>query len=423
DTFTGDNATLNGTSWSVGAYGGCENTQSNRPILSDSGSNGELMVALTSGDGRIADLDLEGNGRAASAVNTQASIVRVPYQITLYNLYSNGNGASYIWAQGAQWGLIDSVMTGMRSIGTFINYAENNPSTWSGNVYNNVDYQALLGNSLNGAGVVTSGGGKETVRISACRLCAIENNTIQNTDTVGAVLKLHNGNTNGSLAAWTGVYTELVEISDNWFGGTSGGQLIETSPQNSSSDERLRNIVFERNLISGSTGAQGGRQMLVSAINETVRDNAFYMPGTSAQYPIYGVQAAQRGIEPAPTGIEVYNNTCYAPNAVSSQVCIAFNNVGNLGTPASHSFAQNNLFYVAASGHSTVVNTGASNTISNNTASPTNNPGFTNGSGNFSLISDFKPTANYAGGTSVPVWYDALGLLWSSAWDLGAVQP
>jgi len=38
DTFTGDNATLNGTKWSVGAYGGCEGTQTNRPIFNDTSS-------------------------------------------------------------------------------------------------------------------------------------------------------------------------------------------------------------------------------------------------------------------------------------------------------------------------------------------------------------------------------------------------
>ena len=38
DTFTGDNATLKATTWSVGAYGGCEGTQTNRPIFNDTGS-------------------------------------------------------------------------------------------------------------------------------------------------------------------------------------------------------------------------------------------------------------------------------------------------------------------------------------------------------------------------------------------------
>jgi hypothetical protein len=69
------------------------------------------------------------------------------------------------------------------------------------------------------------------------------------------------------------------------------------------------------------------------------------------------------------------------------------------------------------------VNNGAGNTVTNNTASPTSNPAFTNASGSFSFISDFKPTANYSGGTSVPVWYDALNLLLNSTWDLGALHP
>jgi hypothetical protein len=423
ETFTGDNASLSGTTWSVGAYGGCEGTQTSRPVLRDSGASGELMVALASGDGRIADFDLEGNGTGASAVGTPGSNSRIPYQITLDNLYSNGNNASYAWSQGAQWALVDSVMTGMRtSIGTFVNYNENNPATWADNLFNNLNYQALLGNDFNGAGGTNNAAGQETVRISACRMCVIENNTIENANNIGATLKLHNGNTNGSVVTWTGVYTEFMEISDNWFGGTSGGQIVEIAPQNGGDDERLRNIVFERNLISGTTGGQGGRQVLISAVNETARDNVFYMPGTSAQYPIYAVQIAQRGIEPVPRNVEVYNNTCYAPNSVATQTCIALNSVGNLGTPAIDSFVRNNLFYIAAGAHSTVANAGVGNTISNNTASPSNNPAFTNGSGSFSVISDFRPTANYSAGANVPAWYDALGVPWAPSWDLGAVR-
>ena len=62
--------------------------------------------------------------------------------------------------------------------------------------YNNLDYQALIGNLVNGAERrPRSGAGEEAVRISAGRLGVIENNTIQNANNIGAVLKLHNGNT------------------------------------------------------------------------------------------------------------------------------------------------------------------------------------------------------------------------------------
>ncbi len=66
-------------------------------------------------------------------------------------------------------------------------------------------------------------------------MCVFANNTISNANDVGAVFKLHNGNTKDSSSTWTGVYTELIEISDNLFSGTSGATLVETAPQNPSS--------------------------------------------------------------------------------------------------------------------------------------------------------------------------------------------
>jgi hypothetical protein len=109
------------------------------------------------------------------------------------------------------------------------------------------------------------------------------------------------------------------------------------------------------------------------------------------------------------------------PSAFSSQACIGLDGV-TMRAPATNSAVQNNLFYTPAGGHSTVVNNGAGNTVTNNTASPTSNPAFTNASGSFSFISDFKPTANYSGATSVPAWYDALGVFWSTVWELGAMH-
>lgn len=446
DTFTGDNATASAVKWSVGAYGGCQNSQSNRPILSDT-TNGNQIIGFggSAGDGRIADLDLEGNGDGARGVwdnifNVGGS-VKIVYQITLVNLYSNGTSESYGWAQGAQWMLANSVQTGETNIGTYPNFNENNPP-WTGNFINNLDYQALLGNLLDGTGAPNNGNGIEVLRISACRMCVIANNTLQNANNVGATLKLHNGNTNNSCTGnntgncwpctvgpqfatttcWTGIYTEFVVESDNAMSGTSGANLAENAPQNANTDERLRNIVFERNLLSSTTGAQGGRLILISAVNETLRDNVAVMPGTSLLYPVFAFQSAQRGLEPPPVAIEMYNNTCYGPSPQSGQNCAGFSNTGSLGTAAASSYAKNTLYYTTASGHAAFIDSGVSNTVSNNTGTATNNPAFTNGSTSFDIMSDFKPTANYTGGTSVPVQYDALVILWPPTWDLGAVH-
>jgi hypothetical protein len=418
DTFTGGASTVSGAKWSIGAYGGCEGTQTNRPII-----KGSLGIAMqATGDGRVADLDFESVGSQA-AVYSNSNYDYVTYQITMYNLLSNGNNESYYMAQCAQCGYIQLVQTGMgANQGTYINFAENNQAQWGTNsTYNNIDYQAVIGGHYDGAGAPNNGNGIETMRVSACRMCVFANNTMENANNIGAVLKLHSGNTKNSAATWTGVYSEFIEISDNLFAGTSGAQLLETAPQNDVTDERLRNIVLERNLFSASTGAEGGRQAMVSAVNTTLRDNVFYMPGTPTQYPYYGAQIAQRGIEPAPSAVEVYSNTCYAPNGIVGQACIGLDGLAMRGS-ALNSFAKNNLFYITAAGHSTVVNTGKGNIVAGNTSTPSNNPAFTNGSGKFNVISDFKPTSNYAGGVSAPVWYDALGVSWPLVWDLGALH-
>jgi hypothetical protein len=197
-------------------------------------------------------------------------------------------------------------------------------------------------------------------------------------------------------------------ISDNYFGGSSGANLVEVSPQNAVSDERQRYIVIERNLFAGTESY--GRQLAVSGTNITVRDNVFRNASGSI-----GAQIAERGIEPVPQFVQVYNNTCYGGG---SAACVAFSAMGNRA-PGINSWALNNLIYNGGA----VSNAGSGNTVSNNTTATGNSPGFTNGTGNLSLISDFRPTANYSGATGVPVLYDALGTSWAPTWELGAVHP
>jgi hypothetical protein len=407
DTFTGSNVTLSGTKWSIGAYGGCEGTTTNRPIFSNT-SNGVnyLSVNNTAGDGRITDIDFEGTNSPNLAVNSLwnvGGVFHVPYQITLSNLKSNNNQTSFAWAQGAQWGLINSVQTNATGIGVYPNYNQNNPP-YSGDPFNNLDYQALIGNSITGT---NSGSNTENTRVGACRFCVISNNYFNQCSASAALLKLHNGNTNNTVVTWTGIYTEYVEVSDNFFDVSGGGQLAEVAPQNGGVDERLRFNVIERNHFHGSGTAQGGRQLLISSSSSSVRNNVFYMQGNSSTYPQWGAQLTSRGsTNQTPTAMEAYNNTCYAPANVAGQLCIGLDGTTQ-GTAAGNSFALNNLFYIVGGGHSTIVNNGTGNTVSNNTATPTNNPSFTNGSTTFSNLGDFKPTANFSGGACTPNYFDA----------------
>ena len=425
DTFSGGYTIGAGSStWSIGAYGGCENTASGRPVFGGGLSMNSSNTTVGPIDGRISDIDFEGGGSGLVAVTTNAGFN--VQQITLYNLYANGLQSGYYLSGGSQTGLIQSVLTGMTSrIGVFLNYAENNClngssalncGQGSSPVFANIAYTAALGNDFNGQGVNNSAS-IETFRMSACRFCVIANNTVQNASTGGgATFKFHSGNTYDSRAVWLGQYTEMVEISDNLFGGTSGAQLTEVSPQNGNYDERLRNIVLERNIFAGTSGAKG---ILLSAVNATLRDNIFYSSSGNSRSS-YGAQIAQRANEPLPAYVEFYNNTCYGISSYGA--CAGFDGT-NYAAPGINSWAKNNLFYNSGNNSPTIVDNGSGNTVSNNTANSTVNPGMVNASGAFGAVSDFQPTANYSGGTSVPVWYDALGAPWASTWDLGAVHP
>jgi hypothetical protein len=431
DTFTGGSAAISGTKWSIGAYGGCENTQTNRPIMSSTGTGYQFSLTgdATNGDGRISDIDFEGNGNSGGAVIGPGS-PHIIYQITLNNLYSNGNPWSYAWPQGAQMGLIGSVMTGMASnIGTYFNYQGIQSANWTGNVFNNLFYQALIGNSLNGTGAPNGGAGIEVWRCSACSYLIAENNTIQNANNSGPVFKLQQSNAPADAFTWAGVYDQYDYIADNLFQGLSGAQLVETAPQNDMFDERLRYIVVERNMFVPNDGT--GEALMVSAQYETVRNNVFFVPPGQASPDFNFVHVGTRGSPGKgctgctvyPTQyVQAYNNTCYLLSTREGQGCIVLSGSVPMSGPPSNSIAKNNMMYDTFKGAATVIDSGTNSTASNNTKNPASNPRITNGSGTFSVISDFKPTANFSGGAPVPNLYDALGAAWSLTWDLGAVH-
>lgn len=412
DTFTGDTTTASGTKWDIGAYGGCQDTQTNRPIFRDSGTTGQITLGFGSADGRISDIDFEGNGTAAYAFNAIGGGT-ISNRITLYNDFSNGNGESFYYSNGAEWGFISLYFSGSVSgIGAFANYGGNNPPQVE-------SYFAALGNHFDGVGYGnTTTIGIETFRISHCDLCEIAYNDLWNANNSGAMLKIHDKNTFNGNATWVGAYSQYISVHHNYFFGKSGTQSVEFSPQNASDDERLRLITFEANVVhaTNSTGGFGGK-ILVSAVNWTGRNNITYVESGGSQTSQYGIQVAKRGIEPTPTAVEVYNTTC-----VGNQWCVGFDGL-NYTAPGNNSFAQNTLYYdTLGTSYPAVVNNGTGNTVNSNTTSPLLNPGFSNGSGSFSLASDFKPSANFSGGAGVPNYVDAVWNAWSPTWNLGAVK-
>jgi hypothetical protein len=431
DTFTGDNVTISGNVWSIGAYGGCENTTTNRPIFNDTGTSEHLELS-TSGntDGRIADIDFESTSATANGAWAGKAFTPTGYsQITTYNILSN-NGHQFLnWNQGTQMGVIGSShpLGTTNQITLFVNYNENNCVNGSTALncggtpnFTNTDYTAVIGNSVYGCN--GCGGGVETIRVSSCRMCVFENNTIDASSALGSKLKFHSGNTYQTLGPWIGKYNEHFVITDNYSGNLGDGGL-EVAPQNGVTDERLRFGLFSRNVMYGNSNQQGYSLCWLSAQNVTFSLNLFNMISSASLYPGEGCQVNTRGGNTfafTSQYLEVYNNTGIVTGTAQGGQNLFSANAGGGFTNPNNSVFKNNMFFISNGGAAVNI-AGTGNTISNNSSPTTANPGFTNYSGGLNQPTDFKPTANYTGGVALAsVPYDALGQ--PTGTDLGAVH-
>lgn len=474
DQFTINAVQTHGLTYRIDAYGSCTGNPaaaqgtSGYPSFTDTGTTGEIVIgtgsaSVAANDFTISHLDLEGSGSGNYEQGIQPQAGYNFTQGAFNSLYINANSACLQYFSSIQWGTLNSVCTGMRlMVAMFVNDSENQCVNGSHSyncgagpgqpVYVGVNYNALLGNYASGAGAIGTND-TETFRVSACRLCIFSNNTFTTAYRGGATFKMHNGQP-GSQAEWIGQYTELIEVSDNLYIGTSGAQQVEICPQNIQTDERLANIVFERNIVAGSNGGIAR----ICAMNAVARDNVFN--GVVSGAMPYGVVFSRRGVEYGyiPSGMSVTtctsgSNSGYnycsgnsgAPfNGSAPQYDDAFNNtfygVSTAGVgfvpdtwiqAANQSTAINNMAYKSGGGIATVSNSGTGNTTTPNTAngSTGSSPAFVNAGGAPDVIASYQPTANYSGATGVPVIYDGnlssgapFGVLWPPTWDLGAIH-
>jgi hypothetical protein len=466
DSFSGGaSIPVTTTKYAMGAYGSCVGTfittsnHSTFPQFTNSGGGNIITLGTTNttavgpSDGRFSSIDFEGTSGGV-AVATQ-SIFNVN-QMLVYNSYANSGTMGRAWyvSGGTQMAVVASIANGgSGDIETnFWNFANNTcagnftltgylcgASTPSLTLYSNTDYNAFIGDLLDNTGVGTSNTW-ENLRVATCRLCILSNNQLSRKSPAngGANLKMESGNSGNGNPEWLGKFTELIEIDDNLFTGNTGGQMIEIAPENKDDDERLRNIVFERNIVAPS-GSE--TPLATSGINFTFRDNAFY-GGLSNEGLWLG--AERRGTEwtsctqdtcaggtlsaaptnpNAPEFYEIYNNTCNlgGGNCITGTIGWFAGAAPSTNVRINNSFIQNNLcFSVTCTASLGATGVGVISNNSVNTAQP--NPGFTDASGTFLKMTDWKPTANFTGGTPIPNFFDALGNPWSPTPDLGAIH-
>jgi hypothetical protein len=270
--------------------------------------------------------------------------------------------------------------------------------------------------------------GEHGIRFQYCNRGVFSSNTIQGIPAGKTNLTIRGLAYLGDDTLTTPVYSEKIVISDNkMIGGDSIG-IVGFGPQNTTSDERGRNFIFERNWIVGSVTTQNA--MLVNHPDITIRNNLAALPGPTAGF-LFGIQPS--GVVPVPDRVNVYNNTCYYGGNTSNTwdfVWVSANNETSpfdQDMPGSVFEVRNNILYapnrisnvsVFRNANGSLATTNQSNNTSNvvtdplfATSPPTAIAHFTTGGGSYAQ----------AGGVNVKNWRDFYNTSTQATPDIGAV--
>ena len=206
-----------------------------------------------------------------------------------------------------------------------------------------------------------------------------------------------------------GPATEYVVVSGNSFRGST--YVVAIGPENGESDEPIRHVVVERNVIRPDEYSVLG--LLLCSDDVTVRNNIFDGTGGTSWFTAV---ALMDGAGPALHGIRICNNTAYLGGSASEfRFC-------TIADTAENTTVRNNL--ASASGTSDrqlIIGSGSGLTADHNLLTST--PGFVNAAaGDFRLLSG-SPAID--AGVAVPeVFEDWRGLLrpQGATYDLGAYE-
>jgi hypothetical protein len=260
------------------------------------------MIGIDSAnDLRIADLNMDGAQTTTPAGNcvlisgaltgmSQLSILNntmggatVPIQ------FQGGGVQSTLWDQIF---VVGNVITGYGRVDVADGYG----------MYLTGTRLAIMGNWIDNPN------GTHLIRITETQKAVIQHNTLLRCVSTRDQLKLH-----ASPFGTTGRSTQYVSLSDNRNDST-GNLIITIGPEDAISDERVKDVVIERNYHT--VGAAGNTADQIWASNVTVRNELIDMSnGSNTQFC---VAIARRGIEPAADTVKVYNITCYTAKAVPS---------------------------------------------------------------------------------------------------------
>jgi hypothetical protein len=325
DTFvSNDNASvrLNGPGL-IGAFG-----SGAAPLVNITGNN--YAIQLSSGgtpgikDWRIMDLEINGNsgtqtnGVQAEGAIDQATLLRLNIHHVHFGVQLSPFILDYYGGQHRLWDEFAVVDSTIRTIvGGGGGYG----------LYVGAQRFALMGNVLR-----DSSASEHILRTPNIVKAVISHNDMSLPAPAKHVVKLQ---AHVFDVSPTG-FSEQIVMSDNKFTGGAGADWTVTlGPENAQKDEKVRQVIVERNWFAPHPGQ--GVALMVWAQDVTVRNNLFNLTGTGGS----GMVVEQRGIEPPPANVHVYNNTFYSNSSGGFRPISFVEGVGMV--------AKNNLGYAPLS--------------------------------------------------------------------------
>lgn len=441
DTFTAaSTATLTSTGpGTIGAYG-----SGPAPVVQMTGNT--TMLGLSSGstptikDWRIMDLEFDGQGKSSSVgIETLGGINQV--LVLNMNMHDINNGIMFndsilSWYYDVGGRRDHAMFEEIAIVNSTISPIYYGTDGWR--IFASAKYLAIQGNTL-GNMQNDASMGSHVIRVPYAGKAVIANNTLARSGPNQVAIKLHgqawcdvvsqpgtceatdntapsatyNYRTNtrpiGVFAATSG-YTEQVIVADNRIIGADSPYLVVAGPQNKNRDERIRDVIFERNWFQAGNGLTQ-KALVIHSYETTVRNNICDMTGGSNGATCFLVTLQGPSPAPAPDNIRIYNNTAYkgdaSPGNNDSPVLV------NIDTTSTNVAVQNNIAYAPAYSSALLVRgSGASGfVLSNNSTNAQivgTFPGWINA--NPSVPEDFRITAESyaraAGLPTLPVYSD-----------------
>ncbi|MBI5658006.1 MAG: hypothetical protein HZC43_00275 [Nitrosomonadales bacterium] len=408
-------------------------------------------------DWRVMDLNLVGaglgNGNAVSMTGgmNQVTLLRLAARNQWTAFSASPQGLDYLNANGYpghtiwdQLAIVDSTVSRDPAIG--VNKIGNQAMIGADRLF-------FAGNLFDSGGTATSLSASHVTRFTYLGKAVISNNSIQNPGPGQANVKLH-----GPYWCYTNVatcnpatdlpptgvegngigggYSRWIVFSDNKVVASANSWMVVVGPQSIYHDERVRDVVLERNRYVAGAGVAVVNLVVQSATEITSRNEIW----DAGPYNAKGVYIRREGtISILPTDIRVYNSSYYSSYANDTVIPIRIE-----AATASNVTVKNNLAYAPFSSAAPMINCQAA---SGGTADCNTVPGFvqsnnstdTPGGGQIKTtspfavtppvqLSDWAPTG-YAigGGTPLPVWSDFFGNSRPASGvpgiDMGAFEP